>query len=211
MRGMESWLRTTRLRAPSTLASDVEEILRREDSPAAGATAPERGILSLPALPAASRRGRRAPARPAWSRVFPAAASLAAASLAIVLLIGPFSGDRAPRSPDRPDVSAVGAVPEEGTSVLTPPSENPAGTVRYTFSVRAPSASEVCLAGDFNQWKVCEAQLIRVGEDVWTIALELPRGRHEYMFVVDGRWVTDPSAALYSDDGFGNRNAVVLL
>jgi hypothetical protein len=33
---------------------------------------------------------------------------------------------------------------------------------------------------------------------------------HQYMFVIDGsEWVTDPGAERWSDDGFGNRNAVV--
>ena len=32
----------------------------------------------------------------------------------------------------------------------------------------------------------------------------LPAGQHEYMFVVDGeRWVPDPLAGRYVDDGFG--------
>jgi len=84
-------------------------------------------------------------------------------------------------------------------------------TVRYEFHLRAPDASEVCLVGDFNAWKVCDVRLEHVGEDLWTVALQLPRGRHEYMFVVDGRWTTDPAAVLYNDDGFGDKNAVVLL
>jgi hypothetical protein len=31
------------------------------------------------------------------------------------------------------------------------------------------------------------------------------------MFVVDRVWHTDPGARLHVDDGFGNRNAVVVL
>ncbi|MFC1572325.1 glycogen-binding domain-containing protein [Candidatus Eisenbacteria bacterium] len=37
------------------------------------------------------------------------------------------------------------------------------------------------------------------------------QGRHEYMFVVDGEWMTDNNAAFYVDDGFGNQNAVLHL
>ncbi len=84
-------------------------------------------------------------------------------------------------------------------------------TVRYEFRFEAGSAAEVCLAGDFNSWKVCDARLSRVGEDVWSVSLELPPGRYEYMFVVDGRWVTDPHAMGFHDDGFGNQNAILVL
>jgi 1,4-alpha-glucan branching enzyme len=83
--------------------------------------------------------------------------------------------------------------------------------VRYVFTLQAGSAREVCLAGDFNQWKVCDTPLAKVAEDTWTISVDLPPGRHEYMFVIDGRWVTDPQAPAHVDDGFGNRNAVVVI
>jgi 1,4-alpha-glucan branching enzyme len=45
---------------------------------------------------------------------------------------------------------------------------------------------------------------------VWTVELPLAPGRrYEYMFVVDGRWVTDPTAPASVDDGFGGQNAVL--
>ena len=100
------------------------------------------------------------------------------------------------------------AVSEEVAGAVPLPD---ADQVRYIFTVKAENAEEVCLAGDFNLWKVCDARLVRVGEDVWSIAVELPRGRHEYMFVIDGRWVTDPNAMGYSQDGFGNKNAVLVV
>jgi hypothetical protein len=84
------------------------------------------------------------------------------------------------------------------------------GTVRYEFTVRAARAQTVCLAGDFNDWKVCEAPLTRIGEDTWSITVDLPRGRHEYMFVIDDQWIPDPHAVGYSDDGFGSRNSLIV-
>jgi len=103
----------------------------------------------------------------------------------------------------QPSEHAVSA-PHQGSSV----GEN---TVRCVFTIQAGQADKVCLAGDFNQWRVCEAPLERVGEDTWTISVELPPGRHQYMFVVDGRWVTDPHALGYINDGFGHKNAVVVI
>lgn len=86
------------------------------------------------------------------------------------------------------------------------------GVVPWRFEFEAPAAHTVCLVGDFNDWKVCEAPLVRDGlSGRWVLQLELPPGRHEYMFVVDDSWVTDPGADMKSDDGFGNQNAVIYL
>lgn len=85
-------------------------------------------------------------------------------------------------------------------------------TIPHQFTIEAPQAQRVCLVGDFNDWTVCEVPLVRnEAEGTWSIQMELPPGRHEYMFVVDEGWVTDPSADLQVDDGFGNRNAVIFL
>jgi 1,4-alpha-glucan branching enzyme len=102
----------------------------------------------------------------------------------------------------------------DSAELATIPAEDavaPSNTVRYEFRFEAAAAAEVCLAGDFNRWKVCDARLSRVGEDVWSVSMELPPGRYEYMFVVDGQWVTDPHAMGFHDDGFGNRNAILVL
>jgi 1,4-alpha-glucan branching enzyme len=81
----------------------------------------------------------------------------------------------------------------------------------HEFRFEAAGAEEVCLVGDFNQWKVCATPLVRKKEEVWTVRIPLARGRHEYMFVVDGEWLTDPTAPFHVDDGFGNQNAVLYL
>jgi len=85
--------------------------------------------------------------------------------------------------------------------------------VTHRFELAAPEARTVCLVGDFNNWKVCEAPLVKdEATGHWTVQVEIPRGRHEYMFVVDDRsWVTDPGAPVRVDDGFGNLNGVVFL
>ena len=85
-------------------------------------------------------------------------------------------------------------------------------TIPHEFSIEAPNAQRVCLVGDFNDWTLCEVPLVRdEARGTWSIQVNLPPGRHEYMFVVDEGWVTDPSANLHIDDGFGNRNAVIFL
>jgi hypothetical protein len=85
--------------------------------------------------------------------------------------------------------------------------------VLHEFELVAPQADKVCLVGDFNDWKLCEAPLQKnEATGAWTLRIAVPPGRHEYMFVVDDEsWVTDPNAPVRVEDGFGNQNAVVFL
>lgn len=93
---------------------------------------------------------------------------------------------------------------------LVPPGPRPVVTV-IRFSLYAPGAERVSLAGDFNGWRSDEILLSdATGRGHFSAALPLRPGRYAYMFVLDGtKWVTDPGADGYRDDGFGNRNAVV--
>lgn len=90
-----------------------------------------------------------------------------------------------------------------------PPAPAAPGEVVARLSLRAPQARRVAVAGDFNGWSPEAAPLARGPGGAWTGELRLPRGRHQYMFVVDGEWVTDPAATATLDDGFGHRNAVL--
>jgi hypothetical protein len=84
------------------------------------------------------------------------------------------------------------------------------GRVVARLALAAPHAREVRVAGDFNRWRPETTPLRRGVDGVWTVELPLEPGRrYEYMFVVDGAWTTDPSAAVRADDGFGGENAVL--
>lgn len=74
-------------------------------------------------------------------------------------------------------------------------------------------AESMAVAGDFSDWEPISLSRQQInGDVVWTGMIPLPRGEHEYMFVKnDHIWVTDPLAGYYSEDGFGNRNAVISL
>lgn len=53
--------------------------------------------------------------------------------------------------------------------------------------------------------------MVRAEKDgLWSVTLPLSVGRHVYAYVVDGNWLTDPSAPV-ADDGFGQRNSVKLV
>ncbi len=87
------------------------------------------------------------------------------------------------------------------------------GSIAVQFDLHAPEAGRVELVGDFTGWET--DRILLEGPDPsgrWTVHMELPAGRYEYLFLVDGqRWVTDPLAYAHRPDGFGNQNAVMNL
>lgn len=81
------------------------------------------------------------------------------------------------------------------------------------FQLHAPGASRVELVGNFTAWQT--GKILLKGPDAsghWIADVELPEGRHEYAFLVDGQeWVADPFADVRRPDGFGRENAVLNL
>lgn len=79
------------------------------------------------------------------------------------------------------------------------------------FELHAPGARTVELVGDFTGWQTGRIHLR--GPDAsghWTADVDLPQGRHEYIFLVNGQeWVADPLAEILRPDGFGRENAVM--
>ena len=96
-----------------------------------------------------------------------------------------------------------------------PPDAPQLGPVAVTeilveFSLEAPGATTVAVAGDFSGWESDFVLDDADGDGIWTGRIPITPGVHQYMFVIDGTdWVTDPRAQRYSDDGFGNRNAIL--
>lgn len=78
-----------------------------------------------------------------------------------------------------------------------------------------PGARSVEVVGSFNDWSRGLLPLRDDNHDgIWHGKVVLPAGQHEYMFVVDGeRWVTDPLADRFVDDGFGagQENSVLIV
>lgn len=74
-------------------------------------------------------------------------------------------------------------------------------------------AESVAVAGDFSNWNPVDLTKKTLnGQQVWTGLIPMQKGEHRYMFVKNGeKWVTDPLATNYEDDGFGNKNAVLYL
>jgi hypothetical protein len=79
----------------------------------------------------------------------------------------------------------------------------PAGMTR--LSIRAPRATRVEVAGDFNEWTLVRAT--RADNGVWYADLAIPPGQYRYAFKVDGREWRVPDGATAVDDGFGGTSA----
>jgi hypothetical protein len=79
--------------------------------------------------------------------------------------------------------------------------------------LRAPSASQVHVAGDFNGWNQHEAPMRRdSASGLWSATLTLRPGRHVYAFVVDDTlWVPDPRAPSARDADYGRPGSVLLV
>ena len=81
------------------------------------------------------------------------------------------------------------------------------------FSIYAPRAKRVNIAGDFNNWsKTADPLYDREGSGLWTIKIPLPPGHYEYKFVIDGeKWIPDPGNPEEVDDSFGGLNSVLIV
>jgi 1,4-alpha-glucan branching enzyme len=81
------------------------------------------------------------------------------------------------------------------------------------FVYKNPQAKKVCVVGDFNKWSTKVHCMSRSG-DTWKLNMNLPPGRYEYKFIVNGRnWREDPNATMSGKSGFGEQaeNSVLIV
>jgi 1,4-alpha-glucan branching enzyme len=79
---------------------------------------------------------------------------------------------------------------------------------KIEFRFHAPDAKSVGVAGSFNGWDPTQTPLRRRFGGDWRAALKLTPGRHEYRFVADGKWFTDPGADETGPNPYGGCNSV---
>ncbi len=78
-----------------------------------------------------------------------------------------------------------------------------------TFSFYAPEAKKVYVVADFNDWNIGRTPLRRSDSSgVWKGVVPLGKGRYEYKFYVDGKWVTDPSNPRTEKNEFGENSFI---
>lgn len=79
-----------------------------------------------------------------------------------------------------------------------------------TFKLKAPKSALVQIAGDFTNWRPEKLELKENGAGpVWQIVKRLGHGTYQYKYLVDGRWINDPSNGKTHENCFGNENSVI--
>ncbi len=79
------------------------------------------------------------------------------------------------------------------------------------FSLRAPEAKAVALAGEFNGWDPALHPMERGSGGVWTVRVALPPGTYQYRFVVDGKWMADPENPATVKNNYNEDNSLFTL
>ena len=79
---------------------------------------------------------------------------------------------------------------------------------KQTFRYLNPDAQKVLLAGDFTDWQKGAIVMKSSGNGLWTAAVNLNPGTHNYLFIVDGEWCEDPECALRTPNPYGGVNMV---
>lgn len=79
------------------------------------------------------------------------------------------------------------------------------------LSFHAPAAREVYVAGSFDHYWQKRYPMKKDAGGRWTAVLDLPPGRYEYQFLVDGQWWHDPSLSTITDAFGGWNNVLVVL
>ncbi len=82
---------------------------------------------------------------------------------------------------------------------------------KATFKLQAPGATQVYVAGCFNDWDATANPLEQDDEGVWTCTLLVEPGEHEYRFVVDGVWWDDPLNTMRRLTEYGCENCILIV
>jgi len=62
------------------------------------------------------------------------------------------------------------------------------------FRFFRPQARQVCIVGDFNNWKPMQLEMKRSEGGYWSSQLQLPPGEFKFRYWADGEWFTDFAA-----------------
>jgi chromosome partitioning protein len=103
-------------------------------------------------------------------------------------------------------------LPVEVARAEAPPALAPAKRepILFTFTIEAPEAARVQLAGEFNGW-TAEGSEMEGDGGVWTKTLRLIPGRYRYRYVIDGEWQKDPQNAVVEPSPYGGQDSVLVL
>ncbi|MCU0404614.1 MAG: hypothetical protein MUE99_08695 [Chitinophagaceae bacterium] len=79
----------------------------------------------------------------------------------------------------------------------------------YTFILKGyKNAKCVYLSGSFNNWSESGFPMKRVNDE-WQMKMYLPAGKQTYKFIVDGKWIIDPTNKLWEGNEHHTKNSVL--
>lgn len=78
------------------------------------------------------------------------------------------------------------------------------------FTLEAPGANRVQVAGDFNAW-VPDGNEMQFCDGMWRKVIPLAPGRYRYRYVVDGCWQSDPLNSAVEPSPYGEYDSVIVL
>jgi len=81
--------------------------------------------------------------------------------------------------------------------------------VKVPFVLAKPEAKFVSLSGDFNGWSANGTPMKQHSPGRWEATIDLPPGRYQYKFIMDGQWIPDPLARENVRNPHGTLNSVV--
>lgn len=85
-------------------------------------------------------------------------------------------------------------------------------TRRVVLSVQADPKSVVYLAGSFNNWDPqAKPMTDKKNTGLFSAAVMLPPGTHEYKFVINGTWCVDPTNSDWTQNSLGTLNSVLVV
>jgi 1,4-alpha-glucan branching enzyme len=98
------------------------------------------------------------------------------------------------------------------TKVSIPLTGPTIGSSGIRFCLLDKKAKTVSVAGTFNNWDIAAHFLTKGPDGYWSIELPLPKGRYQYLFVIDQKiWLSDPRLETVIDDGFGQKNSLLVV
>ena len=92
-----------------------------------------------------------------------------------------------------------------------PGSSAPVSTAEgVLFTLEAPEAQRVQIAGDFNSWEPVGNEM-EFSNGVWRAIISLAPGKYKYRYVVDGDWKADPLNPEVERSPYGDYDSVINL
>lgn len=80
---------------------------------------------------------------------------------------------------------------------------------KVCFTLEAPNAQSVLLAGCFTNWSDDARPLKRQKTGAWKTNVSLAPGTYRYRFLVDGQWTDDPACTMRESNPFGAENCLI--